>query len=82
MEGQGFPTEFRMLADGTYDAFVLDADVVGDDTRLELTVTAGPCRGQVVAVRAAGLRGDPIDLVGLPATIVVVDGRPSVRVEG
>jgi hypothetical protein len=70
-----------MLADGTYDALVVDAES-RTDGRLacELTVLAGPHKGDVVSV-VADLAHDPVDLLGLPATIVVVDGRPHVTLE-
>ncbi len=71
-----------MLGDGTYDAFVVEVEAIGDDVRLELAVTAGPFKGQVVAVRAAGLDREPAELLGLPATVVVTGGHPTVRVEG
>jgi hypothetical protein len=70
------------LPDGTYDAIVVDADEVDDaTTTLELTVLAGPHKGQVVELRGPRGDHDPIDLLGLPATITVTDGRPRVRLE-
>lgn len=70
------------LPDGSYDALVVD---VGDsDTgavAVELTIVAGPVKGEVVTLRATGIEGDPLDLLGLPATITVAEGRPSVRFE-
>jgi len=72
-----------MLADGTYDAIVVDA--TGDPLRLELAILGGPHKGEVVALRASGVAGaggdDPIDLLGVPATIVVTDGEPTVTLE-
>ena len=70
-----------MLRDGTYDAIVVDAQYIDDDLRLELTITAGPNKGEVVAVRATGLTMDPIDTLGIPARIVVTDNRPRVELE-
>lgn len=70
------------LRDGAYDALVVDAEATGEGTtRVELTIVAGPAKGEVVALRAEGLRGDPIDLLGVPATITVRDGEPSVVFE-
>lgn len=74
-----------MLADGDYEALVVDAGDPGDDPAgalLELTIVAGPHKGEVVAVRAAGLRRDPVELLGLPATLTVAGGRPHVRLHG
>ena len=76
-----------MLADGTYDAIVVDAADVADvdDTgacvRLELTIVAGPHKGDMVAVRAAHLAMTAIETLGLPARLVVTDQRPEVVLE-
>jgi hypothetical protein len=48
---------------------------------LELTIVAGPAKGEVVSLRTTGLAGDPLDLLGVPATITVTGGAPSVRFE-
>jgi hypothetical protein len=70
------------LADGSYDALVVDAEAAEDGSvGVELTIVAGPAKGDVVALRASGLAGDPLDLLGVPATITVRDGVPSVRFE-
>jgi len=72
-----------VLADGTYDVIVVDAAEGGDgSTTLELTVLAGDRKGEVVTVTAAGLGRDAIDLLGLPASLVVTAGQPSVTLEG
>ncbi|HYZ98535.1 MAG TPA: hypothetical protein VE575_07270 [Acidimicrobiales bacterium] len=71
------------LPDGTYEAVVLDASA-GDDgaIRLELTIVAGAAKGDVVSVRTPDLGGtDPLDLLGIPATLTVTNGAPHVRVE-
>jgi hypothetical protein len=78
-----------MLEDGSYDAFVVDAvEEVADDRaqgadapegpalRLELTILSGPHKGEVVAMRTAGLGLGELDALGMPATLTVVDGRP------
>ena len=75
-----------MLEDGTYDALVIDAETVdgaGSEgiVRLDLTVIAGPHKGEVVALRGHFANTDPVDLLGIPATIVVRDGQPSVTLE-
>jgi hypothetical protein len=71
------------LPDGTYDALVVDT-AEGDDgtVAVDLTIVAGPAKGEVVTLRATGLPGDPLDLLGVPATITVAGGAPSVRFEG
>jgi hypothetical protein len=71
------------LDDGTYDALVIDAEV-GDDgwCRVELTILGGPHKGEVVAVRTDGVEDDrALDLLGIPATLVVADGVPAVTFE-
>ncbi|HYI60428.1 MAG TPA: hypothetical protein VEW93_01335 [Acidimicrobiales bacterium] len=71
------------LPDGTYDAIVIDADDRDDGTvGLQLTVLAGPAKGEVVDVRGPARPGrEAVDLLGLPATITVAGGRPRVVLE-
>ena len=71
-----------MLPDGTYDAFVVDASVEGDRTSVELTILAGEHKGEVVSVTAVGLGRDELDLLGLPATLTVENGVPSIVIDG
>jgi hypothetical protein len=70
-----------MLPDGTYDAIVVDAERDEDGIRLELTITAGPHKGEVVAVRASTLTMDPVNVLGIPARIVVTNNSPRVELE-
>lgn len=76
-----------LLADGTYDVIVVDADEVasGPDepsaVSLDLTILAGEAKGEIVSVRAVGLPGDPLLLLGVPGTLTVADGVPSVQLE-
>jgi hypothetical protein len=75
------------LQDNTYDAFIIDAEEIRDEEQkrdvmhLELTITRGARKGDVVHVRADGLGRDAMSLIGLPATLTVVDGQPTVRVD-
>jgi len=73
-----------MLADGTYDAFVVDARIEGegDDrvTHLELAITAGEHKGEVIELAGRGMRGEELDLIGMPATLSVADAVPHVRI--
>ena len=73
-----------MLADGTYDVVVVDAAEVDPDGAivLDLTVLAGPHKGELVQVTATGTGRDPLDLLAVPATLTVVDGEPRVELEG
>lgn len=72
-----------MLEDGTYDAIVFDVDdaAAGDAVVVELTVLAGSHKGEVVSLRADAWTGDALDLLGVPATITVAGGEPSVTFE-
>ncbi len=70
------------LADGRYDAFVVDADdAPGGGSTLDLTIVAGEHKGQVLTVTSNVWIGDPIELMGMPATITVTDGEPSVTID-
>jgi hypothetical protein len=71
-----------VLSDGRYDALVVDAGRGDDDVVvLELTILAGDHKGDVVAVRATGIDDDPLDLLGLPATLIVAGGEPAVTID-
>ncbi len=72
------------LPDGTYDAFVVDVetDEAGGAVGLELTIVSGDHKGDVIGVSAAGLAGGLAELMGIPATLRVTDGAPSVTIEG
>jgi len=70
------------LPDGSYDAIVVDAVTDQDGSaRVELTILDGDHKGEVVAVRAHRVDGDGLDLLGIPATLVVAAGTPSVSFE-
>ena len=72
-----------MLPDGTYDVFVVDAETVGpgDHLRLELTILAGEHKGEMVPMRTEGLGVAELDALGMPGTLVVTDGQPSVPLD-
>jgi len=73
------------LPDGVYDVFVIDADDLptadGTTTALDLTVTSGEHRGGTMALTTPTRIGRPTDLIGMPATLTVQDGVPSVRID-
>ena len=74
------------LADGTYDVFVVDAteSTLEDGTavvHLELTVTSGERKGEVVPLTASNLGRSEIDLLGMPATLTVADGAPAITID-
>jgi hypothetical protein len=74
---------FRVIGldDGSYEVLVVE--VVPAPSRagmqLELVLVTGPHKGEVVRVRAQGLCRDPVDLLGLPATLTVSKGEPELR---
>ncbi|MDZ7675835.1 MAG: hypothetical protein U5K30_12310 [Acidimicrobiales bacterium] len=74
-----------MLDDGTYDALVFDAEASdhggAGGVSVDLTILAGEYKGDVVSLHTADWSGDPMSLLGVPATITVTEGEPSVRFE-
>ena len=68
-----------VLPDGSHDVLIVDAQTdVDDDVHLELAIVAGPHKGDVVMLRATGINRDVIDLLGLPATLIVEHGDPRI----
>jgi hypothetical protein len=68
------------LADGVYDAFVVWAETRDDGAiALDLTVTTGAHKGDVVSVRATNAPRDAIDLIGVPCTLHVRAREPRVE---
>jgi hypothetical protein len=64
-----------MLEDGTYDAFIVWAEQRDNGIALELTITTGAQRGDVVdIVTSAFATRDALSLVGLPCTLHVHAG--------
>jgi hypothetical protein len=68
------------LADGVYDAFVVWAETrdVGA-IALDLTITTGARKGDVVSERATDTPRDAIDLIGVPCTLHVRASEPRVE---
>jgi hypothetical protein len=71
------------LQDGTYEVIVVDAASSPDDAvaHLEVTVVSGPHKGEVVRLAAQHLSGDPLALLGLPATLTVEQGVPALQLD-
>jgi hypothetical protein len=70
------------LDDGVYDAFVVWAETRDDGAiALDLTITTGARKGDVVSVRIANANAprDAIELIGLPCTLRVSAGQPLVE---
>jgi hypothetical protein len=76
---------FAVLEDGTYSAIVIAADDDGEEgsgaVRVELAVTSGPHKGDVIAVRGRFPGIAALDLLAEPATVTVRDGRPGVTLD-
>ena len=73
-----------MLSDGTYDVFIVDAREDEEFLRamhLELAITSGARKGEVINMRATNMQRDVIALVGMPATLRVVDGTPHLTID-
>ncbi len=66
-----------VLDDGTYDVLVVDAREDDEHVvHLDLAVVSGPRKGEVVSLSGPRGRRDPTELLGLPASLHVVDGVP------
>jgi hypothetical protein len=84
--GESGASDGPALADGRYEAFVVDAtETTGAGGTpamvLDLTITAGEHKGEVLTITATGIEGSDIELLGMPATLTVEGGRPHVRIE-
>jgi hypothetical protein len=66
------------LPDGSYSVVVVDAfeDTERNGVHLELAITRGAAKGEVVKLHASSMKRSAIDLLGLPATLVIRDGVP------
>ena len=71
------------LEDGGYDVFIVDAreDAARGLMNLELAITRGERKGEVVAVSAPRDIGEEVELLGLPGRLDVIDGMPRVTVQ-
>ncbi len=71
-----------VIPDGRHDVLIVDAETDEQGVvHFELAITTGPHKGEVVRIAgsgggASGAGKDPIDLLGLPATLIVEEGRP------
>lgn len=72
-----------MLEDGTYDVIVVDATAgeTAGALQLDVTILAGPHKGEVVALRVEGSDLDELDALGMPGTLTVAGGAPSVQLD-
>jgi hypothetical protein len=74
-----------VLEDGTYDVLVVDARALDEPAgaiSVDLTILAGPSKGEVFSLTATGLDRDPLDLLAEPGTVTVTGGTPRLVLEG
>jgi hypothetical protein len=71
-----------VLPDGTYEVLIVDAHA-GDDgvVSVELTITSGEHKGEVVNLRGRFPGRDELDLLAAPARLVVSEGQPRVTID-
>jgi hypothetical protein len=70
------------LSDGLYDVMIVDIDVgEHEQVRIDVVLTAGSHRGEVVSLRTSAVQRDPLGLLGLPARLVVNDGTPHLEMD-
>ncbi|HEY3701275.1 MAG TPA: hypothetical protein VGL32_03370 [Acidimicrobiales bacterium] len=61
---------------------IVDIDVdEQQQVRIDVVLTAGSHRGDVVSLRASSMKQDPLGLLGLPAHLVVKDGTPGLKMD-
>jgi hypothetical protein len=71
------------LDDGTYDAIVIDAREDDENVlHIDLALTSGAQKGDVITVAGPAGTRDATTLLGLPATLRVVEGEPRLTLEG
>ena len=70
------------LPDGVYDVMIVDV-AAGEDqpVRVDVVITAGSHRGEVVSLRTSAMQRDPLGLMGLPASLRVSDGMPVLEMD-
>jgi hypothetical protein len=69
------------LDDGKYDCVVVDVMRDDDDVVvIELTIASGVAKGNTIRLRSA-MQDEPLDWLGVPGTLHVVDGAPRFRLD-
>ena len=68
-----------LLDDGVYEVVVVDAQEIDEigALSLELVITTGTRKGDVVPLRVDNFDGDALSLLGLPGRLSVHDGVPT-----
>jgi hypothetical protein len=73
-----------ILEDGSYDAFIVDAredEEISRAMHIEVAITSGARKGDVITMRATNMQHDAIALMGMPATLRVVNGEPALTID-
>jgi hypothetical protein len=71
-----------VLPDGTYSALIVDATTADDGVlHVEVTVTTGEHKGDVVRLAGRFAGKDELDLLAVPATLVVSGGQPRLTLD-
>ena len=71
-----------MLADGRYEVLIVDAHADDDGiVHVEVTVTTGPAKGEVVAIKGRFPGRDELDLLAAPGALVVSEGQPNLTLD-
>jgi hypothetical protein len=72
----------HLIPDGTYSALIVDAVTDADGTvHVEVTLVAGEHKGDVVRLAGRFPGKDELDLLAMPATLVVSDGQPMLTLD-
>ena len=66
------------LDDGEYDCVVTDVSRDHDAVVIELAISSGASKGEVVRLRGE-METEPLQWLGLPAMLRVTDGVPEFR---
>ena len=70
-----------LLDDGDYDCIVTDVSRDEDDVVvIELAIATGASKGHTVRLRSA-MQDEPLEWLGVPGTLHVLDGVPRFRLE-
>jgi hypothetical protein len=73
-----------ILDDGSYDGFIIDVrenEEISRAMHIEVAITSGARKGELITVRATNMQRDAIALMGMPVTLRVVDGQPQLTID-
>lgn len=73
-----------VLADGTYDVIIVEADDDENEDRqlhVSVTILSGAHKSEVVDLAVTNFGRPGYELLGLPGTLTVTDGLPHLRID-